>query len=160
MGGSSFCLKACDPAGPNAARFCEHVYDRIGCAYNAPNSAPTGVFQSCDGDNQDFPGVYTTNGEVMTYRQPPESLGPITTIPYTARIPASSNCQTFQSASLYTALPSVTTSGAATTTASPGSAGASATRSGVPAATNGASPRALTSLASLAAVTFVVTFFA
>lgn len=103
LGSNSFCLKACDPAGRNAARFCEHIYDRIGCAYNAPNNARNGVFESCQGQNQDFPGVYVQNGVTMTYTQPPESLGPITTIPYTARVPASSNCAQFASASIYAA---------------------------------------------------------
>ncbi|KAG5978743.1 hypothetical protein E4U54_007027 [Claviceps lovelessii] len=90
MGGNAFCLKACDPAGPNAAHFCEHIFDRIGCAYNVPNAAQDGVFESCLGENQDFPGVYTDeSGAGQTYTQPPEELGAITSIPYTARVPAS-----------------------------------------------------------------------
>ncbi|KAG5640825.1 hypothetical protein DXG03_006891 [Asterophora parasitica] len=102
MGSDIFCLKACDPARPNAARFCEHIYDRIGCAYNAPSNAQSGVFESCKGDNQDFPGVYTdSQGKVQTYRQPPESLGPITSIPYTARVPRSSDCVNYNSADLF-----------------------------------------------------------
>lgn len=108
LGSNFFCLKACDPAGPNAARFCEHIYDRIGCAYNAPNNARNSVFESCQGQNQDFPGVYVQNGATLTYTQPPESLGPITSIPYTPRVPASSNCAQFASASIYAAGASVT----------------------------------------------------
>lgn len=41
----------------------------------------------------------------MTYVQPPESLGPVTSVPYTAVVPSSSNCVTYTSAALYTALP-------------------------------------------------------
>ncbi|KAF8624428.1 hypothetical protein AX17_007137 [Amanita inopinata Kibby_2008] len=123
MGGNAFCFKACDPAGPNAAHFCEHVYDRIGCAYNVPNNGKNGTFEACQGDNQDYPGVYTENGQVMTYTQPPESLGAITTMPYTPRVPASSNCQQFESTSLYAALASVTASGSSPT-ASAGASGA------------------------------------
>lgn len=59
MGGGAFCLKACDPSRPNAARYCEHIYDRIGCQYNAPASYASGVFESCLGDSQDFPGKQT-----------------------------------------------------------------------------------------------------
>ncbi|PFH45492.1 hypothetical protein AMATHDRAFT_159436 [Amanita thiersii Skay4041] len=129
MGGNAFCLKACDPKGPNAAHFCEHVFDRIGCAYNAPNNAQNGTFEACQGDNQDFPGVYTTNGAVVTYSQPPESLGPITSIPYTARVPASSNCVQYQSTSLYAALASVTASGATPTASGSGSVSSGITRS-------------------------------
>ncbi|KAF8160402.1 manno protein [Pholiota molesta] len=143
IGSNSFCLKACDPAGPNAAHFCEHIYDRIGCAYNAPNAARDRVFESCDGDSQDFPGVYTetnANGTAtltLTYRQPAESLGAITSVPYTARVPASSSCRVFESAALYTGLPSAV--GAGSTTGAAGAAGAGATGGGSvkPGATTG-----------------------
>jgi len=109
MGSGVFCLKACDPAGANAANFCQHVFDRIGCQYNAPAAYVDNLFLSCDGDDQDFPGVYTgTNGVVTTYVQPPESLGPISTMPYVARIPASSNCVTYQSAAIFSGQPNPT----------------------------------------------------
>ncbi|CCA70590.1 hypothetical protein PIIN_04527 [Serendipita indica DSM 11827] len=111
MGGSAFCLKACDPSRPNAARLCEHVFDRIGCQYNAPAAYAPNVFESCLGDSQDFPGVYTgANGVVSTYSQPPESLGAITAIPYTPRIPASSSCTPYTSSAIYTANPSASIS--------------------------------------------------
>ena len=111
FGGDFFCFKVCDPAGPNAAHFCEHIYDRIGCAYNAPNNAKNGTFETCQGDNQDYPGVYTNpNGQIQTYTQPPESLGPIATMPYQPKVPASSNCVTHTSSVIYAALP--TSSGA------------------------------------------------
>ncbi|RDB27449.1 hypothetical protein Hypma_004080 [Hypsizygus marmoreus] len=141
IGSGFFCLKACDPAGPNAAHFCEHVYDRIGCQYNAPNAAQNGTFESCKGENQDFPGVYVQNGVTQTYRQPPESLGPIATIPYTARIPASSDCAPFQSADIYV---TATTSSAATSAATTSGTGTrtgttSPTQTGNNQAGNGAS---------------------
>jgi len=108
MGGNQFCIKVCNPAGANAANYCQHIYDRIGCAYNSPNNAQNGTFEACLGDDQDFPGIYTVNGQVMTYSQPPESLGPITTLPYTPRVPASSSCVQYTSSVLYAALASVT----------------------------------------------------
>ncbi|KAF7437207.1 hypothetical protein PC9H_004043 [Pleurotus ostreatus] len=106
MGGNAFCFKVCDPSGPHAANYCQHIYDRIGCAYNAPNNAKEGVFESCEGENQDFPGVYTQDGRTLTYTQPPEALGPITSVPYQPRVPASSNCKQFSSSALYTYTPS------------------------------------------------------
>jgi len=144
MGGNAFCLKACDPAGANAARYCEHIYDRIGCAYNAPNNAKNQVFESCDAENADYPGVYTSNGQVVTYTQPPESLGAITTIPYTARVPSSSNCRTYTSAELLTGLPTVsgsrTASGSSATGLSTSKArSASASSSGTGASSTGTS---------------------
>jgi hypothetical protein len=127
MGGGAFCIKACDPAGNNAANFCQHKFDRIGCKYNAPNNAQNNVFQSCQGDNQDFPGVYTEEGQVMTYTQPSESLGDIQSVPYEPRTPASSNCQTFSSSQLYTA--TGTASGSGATSGPGGSLGSAATNS-------------------------------
>ncbi|EAU82926.1 macrofage activating glycoprotein [Coprinopsis cinerea okayama7 len=106
LGAGIFCLKACDPRGEFDAQYCEHKLDRIGCAYNAPNNAQDGVFETCEGESQDFPGVYTDeNGEVQTYTQPASDIWPV---PYTPRIPSSSNCVTHTSAALYTALPTVT----------------------------------------------------
>jgi len=105
IGGNRFCMKLCDPRGANDNHFCEHIFDRIGIDFNCPSNAKDGVFESCQGENQDFPGTYTTNGQVVTYTQPP---GPIGTVGYTARVPASSNCQTFSSAAVFTGLPTAT----------------------------------------------------
>ena len=139
MGGGAFCFKVCDPAGANAADYCQHIYDRIGCAYNAPNNAQNGTFEVCEGENQDFPGIYTSNGQVMTYSQPPESLGAISTMPYQPRVPASSNCVTYSSAELFASAASVFPSSAtATATGSAGTnskASGTATRSGSSTAT-------------------------
>jgi len=106
IGGGQFALKVCDPSKPDRFHNCEHIYDRIGAAYNLPNAAKDGVFVQCDADNADFPGVYTSNGQVMTYTQPDEALGAITTMPYQPKVPASSNCKTLTSAQLFTGLPS------------------------------------------------------
>jgi hypothetical protein len=127
MGGGVFCMKACDPSGPNAAHYCEHIYDRIGCNLNAPAAYVDGVFESCEGESQDFPGIYTDSaGAVQTYTQPPESLGAITVVPYTARMPKSSNCVAATSAAIYTGLPSAAGAAVTPTASSAGSAGSSA----------------------------------
>lgn len=106
IGGGIFCYKACDPAGPRAAELCQHTYDRIGCTYNDPADygSINGTFTSCQGDDQLPVGQYVTNGVTSTYYQPPESLGVISTIPYTPSIPATSQCSTYTSSNLYTAL--------------------------------------------------------
>ncbi|KAF9259960.1 hypothetical protein L218DRAFT_1079615 [Marasmius fiardii PR-910] len=127
MGNNFFCLKACDPSKSNDRKFCEHIYDRIGCHFNAPNNAKNGTFETCLGDNQDFPGIYTQNGQVMTYTQPPESLGAISTMPYEPKVPASSQCSQFQSATLYARLGSVTSSAASSASTGRSTSG---TRSG------------------------------
>ncbi|KAI8980013.1 hypothetical protein BD414DRAFT_465167 [Trametes punicea] len=180
IGGNQFCFKACDPAGPNAAELCQHLFDRIGIAYNCPNQAQNGTFERCEGENQDPAGVYTSNGQVMTYTQPPESLGPITSLPYQPRVPASSNCVQFASSALFTDLVS---SVSATATASGSGAGATptgtakvssgassgATRSGASAGStptggasqgNGASAMGISVISTIAGVAFAVAFLA
>jgi len=146
IGGGIFCLKMCNPAGPDAANLCAHIYDEIGCTYNALASygSINGTYTVCDSDDMADPGVFTTNGQVTTWHQP---LGvPVTTIPYTPTVPASSNCHTYASTDLFaaaaTVTPSVTasgSSGAPTSTATgsnapsgnPGSSGSpTASRSG------------------------------
>jgi hypothetical protein len=162
MGGGVFCLKACDPSMPNAANYCQHIYDRIGCQYNAPAAYVNNVFLSCDGDDQDFPGIYTDSaGVVQTYTQPDESLGPISTMPYTARIPASSNCQTFNSATLFAGAPTAsaalsTGSTAATPLAiTPTQFAAATTGTHTSTSTGGASPRAFASFGALVGAAFL-----
>ncbi|KAG5640748.1 hypothetical protein DXG03_007317 [Asterophora parasitica] len=176
IGSNAFCLKVCDPAGPNAAQYCQHIYDRIGCAYNAPNNAQNNVFESCLGDNQDFPGVYVENGVTKTYTQPPESLGPISTIPYVARVPASSSCTPFQSSALFaaaaTVLPPATTSASATASITASGASSKPTsRAGTSAAASASAPKptqtgndastlAISSAASILGVVFAGLFLA
>ncbi|KAG8821384.1 hypothetical protein FRC20_010241 [Serendipita sp. 405] len=130
MGGGAFCLKACDPSRPNAARYCEHIYDRIGCNYNAPAAYAPDVFESCLGDSQDFPGIYTgSNGQTSTYQQPPESLGAITSIPYNPRIPASSSCTAGVSSELYASAPAATISLTTSTSSTSSRSSTSSSRS-------------------------------
>ncbi|MBW0488269.1 hypothetical protein O181_027984 [Austropuccinia psidii MF-1] len=104
LGNGVFCFKACDPASPNAASLCEHVYDRIGCQYNMPADYKgiNGVFQSCKGEDQLPVGVYEENGIRKVWKQPPESLGPITSVPYKPTIPLVSDCVTYTSSELFT----------------------------------------------------------
>ena len=149
MGSNSFCFKVCDPAGPNPADLCQHVFDRIGVSYNCPNAAQNGTFEYCEGDNQDPPGIYTSNGQVVTFTQPPESLGPISTMPYQPKIPASSNCVPLQSAALFTDLPAAT----GASTAASGSATATGSRSGSAAASGSATRTGSGSTASATGAT-------
>jgi len=180
--GSNFsCFKACDPKDPNDHNYCYNQLDRVGIEYVCPNAAQNHVFEVCDSDNQMFPGVYVTDGVTTSYTQPPESLGAITSMPYTASIPASSNCVTYQSSDLFPSLPTPTgvaaTSGAssgsgsgapAAATGKPsGSASASGSRTGSAGAaptggssTGGAGSLRSSAFATVAGVVFAVAFFA
>jgi len=125
MGGDQFCIKVCDPSNSNAANYCQHIYDRIGCAYNVPAAYVNGTFESCESDNQMFPGVYVgDNGKTSTYTQPPESLGAISTLPYQPVVPQSSSCTPYTSASLYTALAGQTAAAQTTSTSAASSSAA------------------------------------
>ncbi|GAA5981770.1 hypothetical protein JCM10908_004603 [Rhodotorula pacifica] len=149
-----FCLKACDPSYENGWAMCEHIFDRIGCVYNAPStwSKINGTFESCKGDDQLYPGQYVEGGVTRTYTQPPESLGVISTIPYTPFTPSSSECTPYTSSAIYTAgrqlavatssasssaSSASTTSGASSASASRSGASASASRSGASAGASG-----------------------
>lgn len=81
------------------------------------------------------------NGVEMTYTQPPEELGSISTMPYEPVVPASSNCRPFASSDLYKQLATVTAAGSQSTTgtsapSATGAPGASHT-SGTKSATTG-----------------------
>lgn len=119
IGSGSFCLKACDPSYGRDYELCEHIYDRIGCSYNAPADYQKiqGSFESCEGDDQLPPGQYVQNGRTLTYTQPPESLGAISTIPYVAAIPKSSSCVPYESSAIYRQGAAVVTTSAEPTTA-------------------------------------------
>jgi len=158
MGSDMFCFKACDPKRPNAARLCEHVFDRIGCEYNAPNHAESGIFESCEGDNQLPPGIYVVDGATKTYTQPPESEGPITSIPYAAFVPASSNCVQYKSEDIYAKNGAAITGTASTEEASPIDATESLPALAVR-ATNHADDASPLSLVSLVSVLLCIALF-
>ncbi|GAA5838919.1 hypothetical protein JCM11251_003736 [Rhodosporidiobolus azoricus] len=151
MGANMFCLKACDPSWENGWAMCEHIYDRIGCAYNAPASYAQieGTYTSCDGDDQLYPGQYIgADGQRTTYTQPPESLGVITYIPYTAAIPSSSNCQTYESSQLYTQGALIGGSSATTSASSAASTSSGASSSGASSASGASASSGASSGAS------------
>jgi len=103
IGNGMFCLKMCNPDDPNAAQLCNHIYDEIGCSYNAvaDYGQINGTFTVCDSDDMTPPGIYTgANGQVTTWFQP--QTGPVIP-PYTPTQVASSNCQTYSSEQLFKA---------------------------------------------------------
>jgi len=104
VGGGQFCLKLCDPGYNTTQNYCQNIYDLIGCNYNMPADYTTlqteKIFISCEGDLQDEVGTYTSNGQTLTWSQP-SSLPASSTLPWTPRIPASSNCVTYQSTDLF-----------------------------------------------------------
>jgi len=123
VGSGIFCLKICDNT-ITSPDYCLNVYDLIGCAYNMPTNVQNGTFTSCDGDLQDVVGVYTANGVVTTWMQ--TDANP----PYTPRVPASSNCQTFQSSDLFALSSTTSTTAKASSTKASGSSGAGSSNSG------------------------------
>jgi len=135
IGNGVFCLKMCNPDDANAAKLCNHIYDEVGCTYNAiaDYSQINGTYTVCDSEDMDPPGVYTTNGAVSTWFQP--TVGPVGTPPYQPTQIASSNCHTFSSNQLFPASSTASGSGSG----SSGSGTASATGSGSGAAHTGGS---------------------
>ncbi|GFZ52191.1 hypothetical protein JCM24511_09964 [Saitozyma sp. JCM 24511] len=104
VGSNQFCLKLCDPGYSTDLNYCQNIFDLIGCEYNMPADYATlqseGLFISCEGDLQDEVGTYTSNGQTYTWSQP-SSLPATSTLPWTPRVPASSNCVTYSSSDLF-----------------------------------------------------------
>lgn len=145
IGGGIFCLKMCNPDDPNAASLCNHIYDEVGCNYNAlaDYNSINGTFSVCDSDDMTPPGIYTgPDGQTSTWFQP--TVGPVGTPPYTPTIPASSNCQTFSSEQLFAAAATATsTSGSSAASATGGSgSGSGAGSAGSTTRSSGSSPAA------------------
>ncbi|GAA5889211.1 hypothetical protein JCM6882_000676 [Rhodosporidiobolus microsporus] len=115
IGSGTFCLKLCSPNQPAGTNYCENRYDRMGCKYNMPSAAKDGEFTECDSDLQDIVGVYTEDGKVSTYSQPPEGTAP--NPPYEPKTPSSSNCKTYASTELYGGSATSTASGSGKTSA-------------------------------------------
>ncbi|WWC67152.1 uncharacterized protein I206_101059 [Kwoniella pini CBS 10737] len=64
MSSNEFCIRACRD-GPNAAAYCQHIYDVLSCSFTIPGDTGDG-FDDCLGDPTDeAPGVY--NG--VTFHQ-------------------------------------------------------------------------------------------
>ncbi|KAL8290084.1 hypothetical protein RQP46_003023 [Phenoliferia psychrophenolica] len=136
VGGGIFCFKLCDPSYDTTKNYCQNRFDLIGCSYNMPAAYTPDVFESCDGDLQDEVGTYTVSGSTLTWSQP-SSLPATSTLPWTPRIPASSNCVTYASSDLfpisdlgYASKESLGASTTAAAAATGTSKGASGSRSG------------------------------
>ncbi|KAJ7605026.1 hypothetical protein FB45DRAFT_994508 [Roridomyces roridus] len=100
IGNGAFCGKVCDMTGSNPGGLCNNIYDRLGCDYNAPNTAQEGTFEF--GDDMTPVGTYVVNGVTSVYTQPPEA-SPIDydNLPYTATPAPTSSCVPYQSADLF-----------------------------------------------------------
>jgi len=164
IGGGLVGMKICNPTGTNPVGYCQHTLDRIGLPYNMPNAAQNGTFEVCDSGLMDIPGVYTSGGQTLSYSQPAETVS-IGSLPYTPRIPSSSNCQTYQSTQIFTdfaSLASSTTGASAAPTGShaSGSGSASTAKPTNASGSNGAGSVTIPLFTSILGVAFSVAFFA
>lgn len=120
-----------------------------------PAAYQDGVFEECDADLQDIVATYTgSDGKTSTWSQP-TSLPATSTLPWTPRVPSSSNCKTYQSTELFPAsLLGYQSTASAKATSSSGASSAASSTSGAksgsnagsagPSATNGSSAAAAT----------------
>jgi hypothetical protein len=115
-------------------------------------------------------GRYVSNGQTVTWTQPPESEGPITSVPYTPTPAPSSSCVTYASQDLYSQLNNVIAPAASTTLSGsgsqptssrrPGASGTSGANGPTASGTNGASTMGISLVACLSGVFFSAFFFA
>ncbi|THH00280.1 hypothetical protein EW145_g7111 [Phellinidium pouzarii] len=133
IGGGMFCMKLCNPSDPDDVNLCQHIYDEVGCTYNAVADYPNinGTFEVCDSDDMADPGIFTTNGQLTTWHQP---FSGTFSVPYQTSSLASSNCVTYSSEQLFAAAATdsavATITGSASVTGSGSGAHGSATGSG------------------------------
>jgi len=152
-----FCFRACKP-GANATRYCQHIYDLMGCDWNMPANYAPGIFEKCVGDSGEPMGVYGTS----TFQQGQ------TATPAAHPAPPSSSCTTFSTitnglaaSASASATPTPTTPTAAAATTKPPTSSSSTSASGAAktgAASMNANAAPLTSL-GLLAVGFIACLF-
>lgn len=99
-----YCFRACKN-GPQAHSYCNNVYDELGCSFNMPaQPVDLGTFESCESDNAQIVGVYTTMGHVSTFNQGQTSTG--APIPDPKPAPRESRCRKFASNMMHGSLDS------------------------------------------------------
>ncbi|MBW0489445.1 hypothetical protein O181_029160 [Austropuccinia psidii MF-1] len=65
-----FCIRACFNL-PGAERYCQHIYDLMGCRWNMPGDYDSDGFDQCEGEDVPLPmGEYRrANGSIYTWHQ-------------------------------------------------------------------------------------------
>lgn len=68
MSATEFSIRACT-GGPNATKWCPHIYDVMGAQFNHPGNYGNG-FDDCDGESGQFTGERVRkNGSTSTFHQ-------------------------------------------------------------------------------------------
>ncbi|KIM30114.1 hypothetical protein M408DRAFT_328507 [Serendipita vermifera MAFF 305830] len=162
MSDTEYCIRVCKD-GPNAAAFCQHIYDIQGCHFNIPGDYDAG-FDDCKGDNVIPMGLYPQpDGSTSTY------VNGANPTPAPQPPAATSSCTPLTSSVIYNGAPAATgsASGSGSVTTAPSgtrSAGGGTTSS--PRSTSSSSPNGaagfhgapLSLLLSLLAVTISIGF--
>lgn len=84
-----FCFRACFGESEQSRAYCQHIYDEMGCEWNEPANYDGGVWEECDGEPGEWPGVYS--GSTWYQGQSPT--------PSAQPAGASSNCKSHASVS-------------------------------------------------------------
>ncbi|CAD6931005.1 unnamed protein product [Tilletia controversa] len=67
MAHDEFSFRAC--IGPNAKKFCPHIYDLARSHWNHPGTYRDGTFEQCDGQEGAMPGRYIKHETTSVFRQ-------------------------------------------------------------------------------------------
>lgn len=95
LSSGEYCFRACKN-GPKAHSYCNNIYDELGCSFNMPTKPLNlGTFESCESDDAQIVGVYTTMGYVSTFSQGQTSTG--APVPDPKPAPRESRCRKFAS---------------------------------------------------------------
>ncbi|WVW81442.1 hypothetical protein I302_103436 [Kwoniella bestiolae CBS 10118] len=125
MSSDQFCIRACRD-GPNAADYCQHIYDVLSCGFTIPGDMGDGFDQCLGAPTDEAPGVY----DGVRFHQD----DPVTPAPHPAG--ATSQCTPYSTigggsanVAAVTQLASIQTTANSTSTSASASASASASTS-------------------------------
>ncbi|WFD30361.1 hypothetical protein MSPP1_001379 [Malassezia sp. CBS 17886] len=87
MSATEYSIRGC--WGGWAKEWCPHVYDEMGSTFNEPGRYKSGHFEDCDGEEGEWPGVYSGSTFHQGQKHTPDAQ----------RAGSSSNCKTFNTVS-------------------------------------------------------------
>lgn len=87
MSADEFSIRAC--WGGWAKQWCPHIYDEMGASFNSPGKYDEGSFEDCEGEEGEWPGVYSGSTFYQGQDQTPDAQ----------KAGATSNCKSYSTVS-------------------------------------------------------------
>jgi hypothetical protein len=72
MSATEFCIRVCPDKNPKRTKYCQHIYDVMGCYWNMPGNYNAG-FTTCEGDSTEPMGIYGTSTWYQGHKPTPSA---------------------------------------------------------------------------------------